>query len=435
MKKINILRCLTLSLSSLLIPLLTISPGQAIDLPQVIDKTNCSQYKDRLIPALYRAVERGDFTVPTGKLEVPYRHWDRFVEAGKKNAGKFDVDKEGNLIEKTTGKYPKYNIYGYPFPNVDPKDPKAAEKIMWNFNFQRYRLMGLNNVTRGTWLPKAGGVERYIVSPQYTLYLQGRPPGQEIKNPENILAFDIKSPQEPMSVKGVATMDRDYFDNREITCYAYVPAIRRVRQTGGATKSDPYMGSDGWLDLDYMWSGKNSSMRWKLVGEKTILVPFTSTAKQIIDEAPDGSMRRIVPSYKFGYNTPGWKGVPWAPTNMTYVLRSVWVIEQIPKDPYYNWGLHVNYVDKETSVIWLKEVYEKSGDFRHWDLMCFHYGEGPSGKNNVGDYDVIIEIDEKIPHASIWGKVNDPTLGYFYLPESKISIDFFSMSHFLQLSK
>ncbi len=438
MKKISMSRCLILSIFSfLLILLLGGGPVQAMDLPNVIDKTNCKKYKELLIPVLFRAVEKGDFTIPTGKLDFPYSHWNRFLEAGKKNAGKFDVNKHGVLIEKSTGKVPKYNVYGFPFPDVDPKDPKAADKIFWNFNFQKYRLMAQNSVTRGSWIPKSGSEERYIVSPEYQLYLQGRPHDQEIKNPENLLTLEIQAPREPMSVKGLSTMSRDYFDDRELTVYAYIPAIRRIRQTSGTTRSDPYMGSDGWQDLNYLWAGKNSSMTWKLVGEKTILVPFTSIAKQLLHEAPDGSVQRMVSPYKLGYQTPGWKGAPWAPTTMTYVPRSVWVIEQMPKDPYYNWGLHVNYVDKETNVIWYKEVYERSGDFRTWVMNCLHYGEAESGKNNVGDNDVQIMIDEKARHASAFGRTNtnDPGLGYLYLPESKMGIDFFGMSHFLLLSK
>ncbi|MGB5158789.1 hypothetical protein [Desulfobacterium sp. N47] len=100
---------------SLLILLFNFCPGQAMELPRVIDKTNCAQYKDLLVPAMYRAVEKGDFVISPGNINFQYKHPDSFIAAGNKNAGKFDISSEGDLIEKNTGKVPCYNIYGYPF--------------------------------------------------------------------------------------------------------------------------------------------------------------------------------------------------------------------------------------------------------------------------------------------------------------------------------
>jgi hypothetical protein len=172
MKQMRILKCFSLSLCSLFILLLCIGIGQALDLPKVIDKTNCSQYKDLFIPAMYRAVERGDFVITPGKINFDYKLPARFIAAGAKNEGKCDVNSKGELISKSTGKYPE-NIYGFPFPNIDLKDPKAGAKIIFNFNFQRYRLMATRDKIRVIWLDKKGE-ELYVQGIDNRLYMNCR---------------------------------------------------------------------------------------------------------------------------------------------------------------------------------------------------------------------------------------------------------------------
>jgi len=409
---------------------------EAQTIGKTIDKSNYKEYESLLIPAMLRAVERGDMTLPTKNLDFPYKHSNQFLAAGEKNAGKFDVDEPGDLIDKSTGKPPKYNIYGYPFPKLDPKDPRIAVKMMWNFNFERYRFLGQKSWTHLLWISQGKKEEdRYIAGYETNLYLQGRPSGQEIRNPQNFLALEFQNVTEPMSVRGMNTMSWDYFDERDISQFNYIPAIRRVRQTSGVSRSDPYFGSDSWMDNNYMWSGKNRSFKWKLVGERTVLAPFTHTQKEISEEASDGTMtlKRTIP--KWGFRVKDWKGASWAPTDVTYVPRSVWIIEGLPKDPYYNWGLHKFYVDKETYVIWLKEVYEKSGEFRTWIQYMLHYSEGPSGNNTVGVYDTTWFVDEKIHHATLVQKPWHSEHCKIFMPASKVGIEFYAMSNFLQLSK
>ncbi|MBU1054898.1 MAG: DUF1329 domain-containing protein [Proteobacteria bacterium] len=437
----SILYKFKLLICSLFFLLLSGNIVQAMDLPKMINKTNCSQYKDLLIPAMYRAVERGDWVVTPGTLNFKYKHQDSFIEAGKNNAGKFDLSKDGNLIDKTTGKFAAYNIYSYPFPNIDLKDPKVADKIMWNFNFQIYRFMGSREHIYIQWIDKMQGEERYIEGLDQRLYMTGRSPGQEVKNnPDKILTYEMQRVLSPMSVKGTNTMSYIYMDDKYDVCCAYVPAIRRIRQTGSASRSDPYMGTDSWIDLNYMWNGKNSSMKWKYAGEKTILVGFSSPKMLTAKELPDGSLCRSYPysgkHIKFGYEVPNWKGANWAPApdSITYVPRKVWIIEQMPKDPYYNWGLHVNYVDQETYTIWYKEVYDQSGDFRIWISTFLHYITTPSGKSNTGDFDTQLYIDEKARHATTVNRSPHPE-SFLYIPASKISSDYFSVNNFLLLSK
>ncbi len=437
MKRVRNIKYLGLLLCSLFVLLLYGGIVYASDLPKAIDKTNCSKYKDIMIPALYRAVERGDFVVTPGAINFKYKHSDSFIAAMKKNAGQFDVSNEGDLIDIKTGKYPE-NIYGFPFPDIDLKDPKAGAKIIYNFNYQIYRFMGAMQRIRVMWIDKKQGEERYAAGIDSRLYMNGRPPGQKIKNSDKVLNYEFQNVTEPMNVKGTNTMAYIYADKRDDSNYAYVPAIRRIRQTGSTTRSDPYMGSDSWLDTNYMWNGKDRTMKWKYVGEKTILVPFTSPNQITEQELADGRMSRSYPYTadhpKLGYEDKNWKGATWAPINLTYVPRKVWIVEQMPIDPYYNWGLHVNYVDQETYTIWYKEVYEKSGDFRTWIILLSHYGVGPSGRTNIGDWDAQIFIDEKVRHATCVARSAHPK-AFLYMPASQLEPSYFTVNNFLLLSK
>ncbi|MBU1054880.1 MAG: DUF1329 domain-containing protein [Proteobacteria bacterium] len=438
MNRYNYLKYFGLSFCLLFILLLCVNTLQAIVLPKIIDKTNCSRYEDILIPALFRAVKKGDFVITPGKVNFNYKFQDSFISASNKNAGKFDVNQEGDLIDKKTKFWPKNNVYGCPFPDIDQKDPMAGVKIMWNFYFQRFRFMALIESGQLIWITREGE-ERYVLATTYLLYTMGRPPGQEINNPDNALMYEFQRMLEPMSMKGTNTLAYTYIGSKPDTSYAYVPAIRRIRQTGSTTRSDPFMGSDSWLDNTYLWNGRNDSMIWNCVGEKTILVGFTSPKMIPVEDMPDGSITTKYPSNKrltLNYETPGWTGVSWAPApnTITYAPRKVWVIEQRPKDPYYSWGLHTLYVDQDTYTIWYKEVYERSGNFRTWCASFAHYSESPGGKNNTGQWDALLFIDEKTHHATAVCSYPRSDLR-LYMPTTKMDVVFFSVSNFLKLSK
>ncbi|MBU1052522.1 MAG: DUF1329 domain-containing protein [Proteobacteria bacterium] len=408
----------------------------AMDLPEVIDKTNCGQYKNLLFPAMYNAVERGDYVITPGNLNFMFKHNEDFLSASAKNEGKFDISSEGFLIDKATGKYP-INLYGFPFPNIDLKDLKAGAKIIQNFNYQRYRLMGSRGQIRVMWFDKSGE-ERYVGGLDQRLYVNGRPPAHQIENPDNVKTYDMQRVLEPMSVSGTNTMAIVYLGEKEDSNYSYVPIIRRIRKASSTSRSDPYMGSDSWWDANHMWSGKDSSMTWKYVGERTILVSFTSPDIVPAQEMPNGSMARTFPytgrHFKYGYEDTKWKGASWSPLNITYVPRKVWIVEQMPKDPYYNWGLHINYIDQENFIIWYKEVSDPAGKFTTWATFFTHYSECPSGINNIGDRDASLYINEREHHATSTNLSADPE-SFVFMPASELGRKYFTISNFLQLSK
>lgn len=409
------------------------------ELGNKIDKSNVQEYKDLLIPALYRAVQRGDFILQTApKVNYEYRHRAAYMAAGEKNAGKFDVNASGDLIDKT-GKIPFYNIYGRPFPHIDRNDPKIAIKIMYNFQWNKYRIMAEHYQNRVTWIDSKKGEHRFIWTDSTEFMMTGRPPGHEIAekdNPNHYIKLSTGCNILPYDMYGTNQLIFDYMDAGDVTTFAYVPSIRRVRQSSGVVRSDPYFGSDAWQDLGFLWDGKNRWMNWKLTGEKTILVPFSQLDLRHTTEDPDGTYYFNYAPIKYGFQTPGWTGANWAPVNVFWVPRKVWVIEQMPKDPYYAWGLHINYVDQEAENIWFKEIHDKTGSFRTWCIGVYTKTVTPSGQDNVGMRDTQVTIDEKARHATIgWVQNAKGDKSAMFMPITRISPKMYTKEFIMRMSK
>ena len=164
-----------------------------------------------------------------------------------------------------------------------------------------------------------------------------------------------------------------------------------------------------------------------------VLAPFSPIlSKIVVEEAPDGTMFNKALPLKFGATTPGWKGVPWAPTNLNYIPRSVWIIEGYPLDPYYNFGRTMFYVDKETYYIWLKEAYSRAGEFFKWVAAPGYYNEGPSGNNTAGDIGTFFHHNEKAHHGEV-DMTPDPR--FIFAPISRIGPSFYTQSNMMELSK
>ena len=115
---------------------------QAFSVGETYDSSNWEELKDRVPPPVLNWVKKGELILKTGKLNFEYKLCDDFLKSSPKNAGKFDIDEDGHLIVKRTGKIPRW-CYGFPFPeDIDIRDPKASAKIMENFKFQLLRLGG-----------------------------------------------------------------------------------------------------------------------------------------------------------------------------------------------------------------------------------------------------------------------------------------------------
>lgn len=157
--------------------------SQAFKQGKTYDKNNYQEVKDQLVPPVLTWIQKGDIILHAGTLDYELTLDEKYQKLSQKNEGKFDVNADGILVHKDTGKLVEF-LMGNPSPTIDPKDPKAAEKILENFKYTiHYRLQGSHGTGYVRW-HSTTGLEREILSQEYYLYYQNREIGP-MKNLNN----------------------------------------------------------------------------------------------------------------------------------------------------------------------------------------------------------------------------------------------------------
>jgi|GEM_PF-2651795 len=77
------------------------------------------------------------------------------VKAFAENKGMYDLDEEHGMVDARTGKAAE-SIVGIPFPAIDPADPKAAAKIMYNNHYMQYVLGDIRVEIHLRWFKRSG---------------------------------------------------------------------------------------------------------------------------------------------------------------------------------------------------------------------------------------------------------------------------------------
>ena len=60
-----------------------------------------------------------------------FQYSKKFKAGSESNAGKYYVTDDGYMYETSSKTWPHF-WYGFPFPDLDEKDPKAGYKVMYN---------------------------------------------------------------------------------------------------------------------------------------------------------------------------------------------------------------------------------------------------------------------------------------------------------------
>ncbi len=299
--------------------------------------------------------KKGEFTNKIVDWPVGQYKWDdEFLAGSKQNALSLEVDAEGGIVDKATGKFPEY-IYGYPFPNIDSKDPNAGVKVVWNQAYVLYsHLTPFRAYTDLTFLTRSGS-DRAIRLMTYFNYFDGQAKKyRPEKNPTQLLMQYIAAAESPTDVYGTTALSWRFKERekRDLT-WTYVPALRRIREVSPANRSDGFLGSDISQDDGPFFDGKPSDFTWKLVGEGEVLRfadPYSLKGDVGRQQLPDGGVRETLKrdAANFGLQDPNWKGVTWAPVTDVLARRSVWIVEGVPKDRYYLYGKIQLMIDKES---------------------------------------------------------------------------------------
>ncbi|MBI4516871.1 MAG: DUF1329 domain-containing protein [Deltaproteobacteria bacterium] len=320
---------------------------------EVLDQHNWQQAEGFLPPEILEHYRRGEYANRIMEWPEGVMEWDEDFKASRSaNADRFAVTAEGTVVEKSTGQQPAF-IAGVPFPRIDPDDPAAGVKILWN-HYYGFWSQGNNRTVTMLNLVGRAGLDRALSQEVYFLYYDGQPAWRRPpSNPSNLMSQMLATTLTPADLQGTAALTWRYRDpERRDGVWAFVPALRRVRQISPANRSDGFLGSDLSQDDGPFFDGKPEDFTWKFVGEADIYRfcdPY-SLKREVTTHALDTGGWRIVLGDQpmVGYQDPAWKGLAWAPVSMALAKRKCWIIEGVPKDKYYLYGKVQLYIDKET---------------------------------------------------------------------------------------
>jgi hypothetical protein len=359
---------------------------------EVIDKKNWKKAEGFVPECLLEWVKNGEFILRVAPLTYdPAEHLPSFVlESRTANIGKYELNEKDEIVDVKTGKLAKH-IVGIPFPKVDPEDPKAATKIIYNKHYVGLNAGNKRFTTHIAWIGPSG-FQREVEGLFIEAYLTGFPGADTYPNPRDMERYNIITVKKPYDLAGTSVMLWRYLSAKQDVNFSYVPAIRRVRRTTPANRSDGFLGSDFAQDDMAGYDGKTPAFEWKLIGERELLAPYASPRPVPISRTQKGEwvMDRGVEGIHYAYQEEGATVAAWCPMNNVYVKRPAWLIEAKSKDPYYNYGIQYLWVDKEIWWSMYKLVHTRANKF--WKFLMVHQ----TGFENTATEDRIMLLSDHL---------------------------------------
>jgi hypothetical protein len=340
----------------------------------IITKDNMERYKEVMFPTLEYFVRNGmEFPVSQYKK---YEWPPEYKEATEKYASQVKISADGRDLQGY--------VAGAPFPTIDPNDPLAGYKWMWN---QEQKTAYTDNIGCG-WnvelVNHKGERERLFGSSFWRrLMWRGRlhvDPKPVIQHDPAIIYTEQWGPlHDPADLKGAGILNFRY-ESPDIPddSYMYLPELRKVRRLSMANRSDAFWGWDADIDSIWTWNSKLSFWTFKYLGEKQLLDSLHGGGygqREAWCAQPDGSSG--VKSFAF-----------CAP----HELRPMVIIEGTPTGfTQYAFSRRLLYVDKETFMAQYNEGYDPGGQlWKSWYMMS-DTGTSPHGlrRNPDGTIDLV----------------------------------------------
>jgi hypothetical protein len=359
-----------------------VAPGLSVG--DVLGPENAEKAKDLLPPEIVDKYKKGAYRNPLVDYPPDGSHWEKsWIAATEKNATTLDVGDKGSIVDKTTGKPAKY-VYGIPFPNIDPKDPRAADKIVWN-QFLAYWHNGNTFNETMVLMLSPSGVDRKIGANGWFKFYDGQEEKYREENPLNLQSQFLGVAQFPADLQGTASLTWRYRDpEQHDSVWAFVPALRRVRQVSPTDRSDGYLGSDISGDDGFFFDGKPEDFTWTLVGKRDALrVVDPKSVSGTIEAKPakNGGWTTLTDDNPkmLGYEDSNWKGVAWAPISAALAKRPMWVVRAKPKDRFYLYGEIELWIDAITWDGTWNRKFDWKGNLVHGysTLARVHHPAGP----------------------------------------------------------
>jgi len=365
-----------------------------------LTQKNWQEAKGLLPDALLQRFQDGGYEANVITLPTTLDWGSKFKSASEANGGKFAIDEEDSLIAVDTKEYPPF-LYGHPFPQIDPNDPHAAAKVIYNFSYTLMQADDADRYSKLSWLQSAS-FDRDAEFQGQLLFYGSRFTGP-ITNSDATLRKGIIAGFAPTDIYGVVTLEWVYLDpKRWNSIWAYVPELRRVRQVPAFSGSESLFGSELAHDDPYLFSGKVQYFTWKLIGAQDALVPYTVPNPKILRRNDKGyTLDDAQDPLIMGWEKDGWAGKAWWPTNYNLVKRPVWVIEATAKDSQYAYGRQILWIDRELYVAYYKEAYNRAGQLWRMLLNSVSVARTPEGDFSVAQPDFTLSVNELQNNATV----------------------------------
>lgn len=367
-------------------------PGLSVG--TVINQGNVDQFKDVVPDGVYKLLKDGLFEIkvgPTTQFELS----SAYVEATRRNLGKARLGPNSGDLEGFEG--------GRPFvEEPDIKDPRAGEKLAWNYKY------GVNwgdgaNITPFYWKYRnmaTGQLERTIQFSFHFLNFKHRvkdePVPEVTPNPSNLFRGIYVKVDAPQDLKNTQLLIQRYDDDQKIDdAYLYLGFQRRVRRLATGQTTDSFLGSDLMIEDFEGYNGRISDMKWTYKGTKNVILPmWNHNELALSDEFKDPD----------GFKYVGFGGQGECFHQGTWQLRKVYVLEAEPVNAAHPVSKRVFYMDAQLGNLnGANEIYDRKGEL--WKVFMVGKSHAdhhlPINKGSgIGIDDAFSMIDVQARHCT-----------------------------------
>jgi hypothetical protein len=308
-------------------------------------------------------------------------------EWGKNVPSNYELDERGVLVGFTGG--------GFPFAEILPDDPHAAQKVIWNMLWRP----GTNDYVMPmvTWLRGEGGrldrtLEFTSVNAQYARGDHCLVPGYEEIRSKRIMEF-----RSPRDMAGAKDMSIEYVDHyKENSGWLYMPAQRKPRRTLASERTSELMGMDMIREDMMGFGGKVYENDWTYLGKKAVLATIN------VRDNPEIGGPHL-----------------WVPHKARWEVRDTHVVLIEPKAKDHPYSHRIVFIDTETFwTHWMFAFDRQDDQLLRMNQHFLKYSESYATEMpqqapyinqdfslNVGHYVFLhlgeTDINAKKPHATI----------------------------------
>jgi hypothetical protein len=356
------------------------APTKNLPLPAgtVVGKANVDKLKGMIPPGLEKLIRKYELKLTLKDYE-PYHPSLGYIAATNANRGKVKVVDVGQDYRKAgiTGW-----ISGLPFPK-----PKTGLEVATNF-VSAYTGDDADRLYDVYWISARTGIEHNEYWRWASLRGMGRTdidpkPDMPEYAKQRIAGMAVTFTIEPYDKKGFGALFARSVDPVDLQGHTYVPAMRRILRISLGTRGDAWNATDFLYEDVGGYLGAVEWMNWKLVGEKTMLMPLRGGVRHGRDT-------------KVNFESEAWPH--WNP-KLKWEPRPVYVLEATPKFSDYPYSRMLIVVDAETFLIPYKEAFDKKGEL--WKIIINSPKDSDDMNTKPMDMGLGMAIDLQAEHATI----------------------------------